>query len=40
MILFVYIIANYWGGGGEVLENDDGVKIPLVSAQPVGNSYK
>ncbi len=26
-------------GGGQLLGNDDGVKIPLGSALPVGNSY-
>ena len=27
-------------GGGQLLGNEDGVKIPLGSALPVGNSYK
>ncbi len=27
-------------GGGQLLGNKDGVKIPLGSALPVGNSYK
>ncbi len=27
-------------GGGQLLGNDDGVKIPLGSALPVGNSYQ
>ena len=27
-------------GGGRLLGNNDGVKIPLGSVLPVGNSYK
>ncbi len=27
-------------GGGQLLGNNDGVKIPLGSALPVGNGYK
>ena len=45
IILFVYIIVNVCkqlliSGGGQLLGNEDGVKIPLRSALPVGNSYK
>ena len=41
-ILFVYIIVNVCkqlliSGGGQLLGNKDGVKIPVL---PVGNSYK
>ncbi len=44
-ILFVYIIVNVCKqslirGGAQLLGNDDGVKIPLGSALPVGNIYK
>ena len=44
-ILFVYIIVNVCkqlliSGGGQLLGNEDCVKIPLGSALPVGNSYK
>ena len=43
-ILFVYIIVNVCKqslirGGGQLLGNDDGVKIPLGSALPVGSIY-
>ncbi len=41
----MYIIVNVCKqslirGGGQLLGNDDGVKIPLGSALPVGNIYK
>ena len=42
-ILFVYIYSCEQlliSGGGQLLGNEDGVKIPLGSALPVGNSYK
>ena len=40
-ILFVYIIVNVCtqsliSGGGQLLGNDDGVKIPLGCGLPVG----
>ncbi len=44
-ILFVYIVVNVCkqlliSGGGQLLGNEDVVKISLRSALPVGNSYK
>ncbi len=41
----MYIVVNACkqlliSGGGQLLGNEDGVKIPLGSGLPVGNSYK